>query len=304
MQVPKVVALGANGSFYILSPDGEEVWDGIPTWLHNKINGRNNAGHAPVSYLALGKESDDDAFVQFEDNKCYWRGLEDFNVQGEVRKLSFGPDGAWFSAEKGLGYDWYGLPDSLVRRLRGRQSWLPGLRRVEMDEDGGYWAQFADGSAWFGELDDDLRSILHENTVKDVVLGPDGTYFVKSANGRMFWRVSNSFTNSIHRHRHLDPSEIRYTQRSISRYFSDEDYGTIYDLEDTLRWGQLDEDDVDPIRVVWHEDVWWSLDNRRLWAFKEADSDKILVQVVEANGEFYRKRNSVTDGWSVQIRGS
>ncbi|KAJ3287409.1 hypothetical protein HK104_008630 [Borealophlyctis nickersoniae] len=276
MQVPKVVALGANGSFYILFPDGEEVWEGIPTWLHNKINGRNNAGHAPVSYLALGIENDD-AFVEFEDGRCYWEGLEDFDVQGDVGKLSFGPDGAWFLAEKGDGFTWYNLPDRLVRRLKGRQSWLPELKRVEMDENGGYWAQFADGSTWFGGLDDGLTSVLQENTVKDVVLGPDGRYFVKSANGRMFWRTSNSFTNSIHCRRHLDPSEIRYTQRSISQYFSDEDYGTIFDLEYALRWGELDaEVEVDPIRVVWDEGVWWSLDNRRLWAFKESESIAII----------------------------
>lgn len=66
----------------------------------------------------------------------------------------------------------------------------------------------------------------------------------------------------------LNPKQIRYTHETINNKFSNS-----YRLADAingLKSGSLKADDFPAIRVVFHRQLMWSLDNRRLYVFKEA----------------------------------
>eukprot|EP00971_Amphidinium_carterae_P212589 4219066-Amphidinium_carterae.1 len=58
----------------------------------------------------------------------------------------------------------------------------------------------------------------------------------------------------------LDPDEIYYTNSSISGWFSDGQ--RIEEVAEGLHYGHLHASDFPPIRVVFYELGWWSLDNR------------------------------------------
>lgn len=70
----------------------------------------------------------------------------------------------------------------------------------------------------------------------------------------------------------MDPANIQYTQIGISTTFGRPDINrgrNIGETLDDLCDGVCTVGDIDPIRVFPHEGRWWSMDNRRLWVFKQ-----------------------------------
>ena len=84
--------------------------------------------------------------------------------------------------------------------------------------------------------------------------------------------ISINHTDSTAAKMILSPYDIKYTQRSISCYWR---YGTetIDDTLDELFNGEICVDDIPPIRVVQYYGEYYSLDNRRLWVFKQFGED-------------------------------
>jgi hypothetical protein len=66
----------------------------------------------------------------------------------------------------------------------------------------------------------------------------------------------------------IDPAAVRFSQSSIRPSFSSG--GTIEDLAEGLRNGSVDPAKLPPIRLVDRKGVLYTLDNRRLWAFRQA----------------------------------
>jgi hypothetical protein len=66
---------------------------------------------------------------------------------------------------------------------------------------------------------------------------------------------------------------------------------------DLLRGGSMKVTDLPPIRVAFHDGKWWSLDNRRLWLFKQLGC-LIPVQKVEGHNlkELFQKMTTRADG--------
>jgi len=71
----------------------------------------------------------------------------------------------------------------------------------------------------------------------------------------------------------LTSKDIRFTQDSISATFKDG--SSVDDLINGLKSGKISPDDVPAIRIFEKDGVIYSLDNRRLYAFKEAGIDNI-----------------------------
>ena len=66
----------------------------------------------------------------------------------------------------------------------------------------------------------------------------------------------------------MDPFAVRFCQASISYRFKDG--GTIDDLAEGLRTGRVRPEDVPPLRLVERDGLFFTLDNRRLEAFRRA----------------------------------
>ncbi|MBX9432000.1 hypothetical protein ACI2UZ_08050 [Ralstonia nicotianae] len=76
-----------------------------------------------------------------------------------------------------------------------------------------------------------------------------------------------------------NPAQLRFTQSDASPFFSKG--GTIDNLVADLRSGKVTPDQVgDPLQVVMHDGVPFSIDNRRLVAFNTAGIDNVPIQVV------------------------
>jgi hypothetical protein len=75
----------------------------------------------------------------------------------------------------------------------------------------------------------------------------------------------------------LSPKVIRFTHNSIYNTFRDG--RRVFDLADQLEAYPQSIAQVPTIRVVYHRGCYWSLDNRRLFAFKVADLDRVPVTI-------------------------
>ncbi|MBR7099704.1 MAG: hypothetical protein IKC91_00935, partial [Clostridia bacterium] len=100
----------------------------------------------------------------------------------------------------------------------------------------------------------------------------------------------------------LNPEDIRYTQKSISSKFKKD--GSIDDMIKGLKDGSISADDVPAIKVFKRNGKIYSLDNRRLYAFKQAGMKTINVQwasKIEVRGQLW-KFTTITDGLSIRVR--
>ena len=75
-----------------------------------------------------------------------------------------------------------------------------------------------------------------------------------------------------------NPQNIRYTQDSIAKNFRDG--RSVADMISGLKNGSISPNDVPPIRVFEMDGILYSLDNRRLYAFKQASMNKIRIRMV------------------------
>jgi hypothetical protein len=102
---------------------------------------------------------------------------------------------------------------------------------------------------------------------------------------------------------YIDPSHVRFTQDDIGAQFRDG--RSIDDLAIGLQSGTISPDSIPPIRVVPREGELWSLDNRRLWAFKQAGV-KVPFRMAtpeEIAKEWIKKFTTDTQGLSIRVRG-
>lgn len=101
----------------------------------------------------------------------------------------------------------------------------------------------------------------------------------------------------------LNPQSIRFSQASIKATFRD---GTsIDDLAEGLRNGRIRPPDVPAIRVFERDGRLYTLDNRRLEAFRRADVDVLVwMATPQEIAEEAWKFTTPNDGVSVRIRGA
>ncbi len=105
----------------------------------------------------------------------------------------------------------------------------------------------------------------------------------------------------------IDPRSVRFTHDSIRYTFKAG--GTIDDLAEGLRSGAIRAEDVEPIRLVEREGKLYTLDNRRLEAFRRAGIDVPYVMARDImsdraiRGEWRKRYTTSNDGVSIVVRG-
>jgi hypothetical protein len=97
----ELLAFAPGGGYYVLWEDGAQTWRGIPTSLHNRLNGRQKSLPG-VEFLSIGPSGE--WFVRFLDGSWRTRDVEpecreavqELKDGGrEVLKVLFGHDGSW-----------------------------------------------------------------------------------------------------------------------------------------------------------------------------------------------------------------
>jgi hypothetical protein len=100
----------------------------------------------------------------------------------------------------------------------------------------------------------------------------------------------------------MDPNQVRFSQNSISYWLSQGQ--TIDDLAEGLRSGQIHAKEIPPLRLVQKGGLFYTLDNRRLEAFRRAGIEIPwrIATPEEIDRESW-KFTTTNEGISVRIRG-
>ena len=100
----------------------------------------------------------------------------------------------------------------------------------------------------------------------------------------------------------MDPFQVRFSQSSASFYFHDG--RTLDDLAQGLRTGRIRPSDIPPLRLVESNGLLFTLDNRRLEAFRRAGlSIPWRMAAEEEIAAEAWKFTTTNQGVSIRIRG-
>jgi hypothetical protein len=251
---------------------------------------------APIAELALGSD-DNRWWYKLADGTTMWFGLDrKLNKKLESWPAEFvqffGGDGYFAKFEDGTTV-WQNAPVQLAH-LANKYS----IERVYSDGAMGWLAMFDDGSWQFEGLPAGLcQGIKSRAHIKAVALSPyDSSYFAM-INSRLYWESPDTDFDVLMNPAPtwLDPSAIYFTSKSISRWF--QSGHSIEHAIAALHHGDLDVSDFPPIRVAFHKQGWWSLDNRRLYCFQAAGLQQVPVRAVNVGDLLI-----TGDGMGVKLR--
>src|SRR5437763_9708483 len=100
----------------------------------------------------------------------------------------------------------------------------------------------------------------------------------------------------------MNPNEIRFSQASVKYYIRDG--SSIDDLAEALRSGRVRPEEVPAIRLVEKDGLLYTLDNRRLEAFRRAGVEiTTRMATAEEIAEEQWKFTTTNAGVSVRVRG-
>lgn len=100
----------------------------------------------------------------------------------------------------------------------------------------------------------------------------------------------------------ISPDQVRFSQASIRFRFRDG--RTIDEMADGLRNGTIDPASIPPIRVLVKDGLYFTLDNRRLEAFRRAGVEvPYRMATSEEIGAERWKITTTNDGMSICVRG-
>ncbi|KAJ8318159.1 hypothetical protein KUTeg_003250 [Tegillarca granosa] len=106
---------------------------------------------------------------------------------------------------------------------------------------------------------------------------------------------------------YLKPSEIRYTQDSVSNTFGN--YGSyanrlIGESLDDLLLGYCNVSDIPTIKVININNAWYSADNRRLWVLKKAEELGKCTEIPVYSAYYLpdHKFTTESDGLEIRVR--
>eukprot|EP00808_Paulinella_micropora_P008482 g19495.t1 len=266
----------------------------LPSRLWKKLNGRykNKGQHnTPLKTLAIGDGGE--SFVLCMRDQNWWvqhevlaDELEENDLAGkDISCISLGSDGSYiFQTNDGDMY-WNNVPSRVEQLLQSRTQY-----------------SLDDGTIYYENVHESLQDTIQNDpkSIRRVFLSAfDSNYYVDFTDGSSEWVASTAFSNNMEADDWMDPHPILYTNHSIKSAFK---RGTsIYEVRDQLQDHTLDVNDIPAIRVVKYGGSFYSLDNRRLWAFSQAGVKEIPVILVDAH-EGLRKKLQHFDGTLVTVR--
>lgn len=101
----------------------------------------------------------------------------------------------------------------------------------------------------------------------------------------------------------MNPHEIRFCQDDISRNFQN-NMGSVEELANSLMKGTVKAEQIPPIKLFYSDSLLYSLDNRRLAAFKQANLPiQYEMATYKEVEKFWWKFTTENKGTSIRIRG-
>lgn len=276
------VSFGRNDAWFVKFSNGEQTYHNLPAKLGHLINKKNQNG---VKVKAVSLSPDDGRwYVRFMDQTAaaigFTEEVTNAMKEGIVKYVTFFPNNGYLVACETMNYS-RNLPGTVAQKLKKQQT-------PTVLASGGWGGWFADYTDCF-KMGDYIPTKLYEhvNGVKfgDItflsISSDNEHFFARTSKGAVWYLVPGCSKLSSWIHLtpvRMDPSHIRFTQTSIASHFSRGD--RVSDVVNWLWYGEMSPEDMDTIDVVRHGCYFYTLGNRRLYAFQQAQIPNIPVRVV------------------------
>ncbi|KAJ3121703.1 hypothetical protein HK098_003466 [Nowakowskiella sp. JEL0407] len=295
------VWFGTGGSWLIQYSDGSSAWVGFPLEI-SKLLQKNSAD---ILFLAYSCE---DYYIKYPDYS-YWSvedpELGDYLNDG-IESVQFGNSGCecYFVVSSDGQTVWNNLPDPIQNEILQNSHRGVSMMNFAEDEDNlTYFIMFDDDFyVWFSEdkyFNQAIEEADEHGGVDFVRLAPDNPliHFVRYRDGTSVWKVSEEFSRAASCAIFVKTSLIRYTRDSISPWFRSG--RSVEQLVKELVTGTVSVFEIPYIECYLDEKgIWWSNNNKRLWAYKEAGMDEIPVIRVNR----VKTRRVFDEGRSIEFR--
>ena len=196
-------------------------------------------------------------------------------------------------------YYWYGIPGALGDQFLA--AWAGASDgvgfNVPMLVDCSSYNKYKDNSAyWIGDAVGVLTAVLTLTAAADIRI--PSSWASQSRSAAVVYKGASLPPSGL-----VNSSSIRFSQNSMKSTFSEG--GPVSDLATGLKNGSVSVSSIPPIRLVARDGGYFTLDNRRLWAFQEAGLDVPyrLATPSEAAAEAW-KFTTINGGISIKVRGA
>jgi hypothetical protein len=163
--------------------------------------------------------------------------------------------------------------------------------------------KYYSGTSLSKQIDNAKKEFTEVETYEDLAGGLISTYSGTKLFKNPIVKGTSSKFSSLSQTGKIDPKTIRFSQSSIKSEFKDG--GTIDNLTKGLINGKIRPKDVSPIRIVEYKGNIYTLDNRRLKAFQDANM-KIRYTKLDYENLPQKEKDKFTtknNGSSIKIRG-
>jgi hypothetical protein len=170
----------------MLYDDSGHAWtSGMPTLLHNKLNGRGARKKPWPVYLAMG--SLNRYYLQFENGSYEWVASDLFEektlAMENIKTVAFGTNfDSFFILSEGGGYSWQGIPEAMNQGMNSNKYRKKIIDDVSLGPDGEWFVRWKDGSWKGGGYSDNISDKLDElkqHSIKKILFGPSESWFVR-----------------------------------------------------------------------------------------------------------------------------
>lgn len=253
-----------------LFKDGSWSYTKATKPLDNKLRGRQKT-LPPPTYVSTSGER---YYIHFADGRREWQCTRPFSKaiymnRSGVSKVAFAPNNGWYILFCDGFSKWKMLPEKLNDLLEEAQNLSIRVEKITISPNADWFVSFSDNT-WQISSQSLCRSALnsimkeHGSKIENVWLGQNGAFcIVYDYDGKLST---------------LPPNDIYYSSTEIPAHFVDN-----YSIRKTvidINKGKVDYGEIPPIRVVKDGDKWISLDNRRLYVFRNAVTSPILAIIM------------------------
>lgn len=278
------LALGPNGCFVAITKGFPSFWGGC----NDNIN-RLLKGNCVVT-------------VAFSGAKNFYIGYSDgtfvFNLHRELAKLikqdsgakwiAFGPQESYIYRGSNGQLRWWGISPAMTKKINEKK-W--SVKWATLGRGDSWLVMFEDGSYWRNELPAQLEQYIwsqkvskkaHITSLDRVWLSAyDDRYYLEYNGGAAKWHTSSAyFACMMACDDMIPPDQIFYTQDSISATFRDGK--SIYDTARDVNKGWVEITAIPAIEVYNHNGGYYSVNNRRLWVFRNSGVQTVPVKIIKA----------------------
>eukprot|EP01084_Bolivina_argentea_P031847 58931_1 len=285
------VAFGSNDSWVHVTTSNISWSLNSSTSAYNLLHGRYNNGQNNSPIRVFDMDENDGYFAVYKNNgfKYSFYGNPDTKYFGKIKCVALGPDNSFVII--GDRIQWKNVPHRVGELIRTKSN--SSVKWVALGCHDAFFVSFNDGRCfWGGTMQSTLLSELQngkKNIRKLFLSASSAIWCILFEDGSIKWsgNAPISFSNSMKKHKYMSPNDIAYSNSSIKSEFI---CGrSIQETVEMLQSKRTNVEDIPCITVVEHQGITWSLNNRRLRAFKESGVDSIPVIVGEANTAFKQR---------------